>query len=345
MKRKMKMKGSSSTFFLLSLLLILIIFIFILFCFYRSMSDASIRENFLGIGIDVNQTDAWCDSIDGAKPCINKRAHNEGLEEEAPRDPVVENGICLTENGEWGVRLKEYGRKCISLDIVKNKQNNIQLGLGMGGIIDSTSGAIISSGSGNQGIETETENNVFGINMNRVPPIAGKNQTECVEVNGTEGNREEILDQECKNKFGEQYGLERIVECDPQGKRLSGKCSTNYFNGHEIRSNMTPQCHYYTENLDEICKKQMNDSFMTAENVMFGANGGCYKENKVGTYDPDTGKVRIICGDNAKPNETNCLTWQTNFEEECKKRGGNGKVISKILSNCPIGKRRAVCEI
>ena len=335
----------NSTLFLLSLVFILLLFIIILFRFYRSMSDASIRENFLGIGIDVNETDSWCNSVDGVKPCINKRAHNEGLEEDTPRDPSVENGICLTEDGEWGVKLKEYGRKCISLDIVKNKQNNIQLGVG--GTIDSTTGAVISGDNiSENNKEIEMENNVYGVNMNRVPPIAGKDQTECIQVSEiVGGNREEILDQQCKNKFGEQYGLERIVECDSQGKNISGVCSINYFNGIEVTSNITPQCHYYTENLDEICRKQMNDSFMIAEKVMPGASGACYKENKTGTYDPDTGKVRIICGDNAKPNETNCLLWQKNFEEECKKRGGKGKVIAKILSNCPIGKRRAVCEM
>ena len=104
-------KKSNSTYFLLFLVFILAMFLYTLIRFYRSMSDATVRESFLGIGIDVNEVDAWCNSVDGVKPCINKAAHNEGLEKKAKREPAVENGICLTEDGEWGVQLKEYGRK------------------------------------------------------------------------------------------------------------------------------------------------------------------------------------------------------------------------------------------
>ncbi len=350
MKAKIKNTlKSNSTFFLLFLLAIMIIFFIILIRFYRSMSDAAVRESFLGIGIDVNSVDAWCNSVDGVKPCINKPAHNEGLEEKAHVDPVAENGICLTDDGEWGIKLKEYGRKCISLNIIKNKQNNIQLAAGEGSI----SGEATSTGTGtsSEGTGSNEEagggNIVFGMNMDRVPPIVGKNQTECIEIDPMmdKKKRNEMMDQQCRNKFGEQYGLERVVECDKNGKMISGVCSTDYFNGQKITENITNECHYYTENLDNICKTQMNNNLMMAERVFIGADGGCYKENTTGTYDPDTGKMRVMCGDNAGINETPCLSWQTNFEEECKKRGGNGKVAAKIISTCPIGKRRAICEM
>lgn len=353
----MKSKSPNSPYFLLFLVVILLVFLYILYRFYRSMSDATVRESFLGIGIDVNSVDAWCNSVDSVKPCINKPAHNEGLEEKAKKDPAVENGICLTEDGEWGIQLKEYGRKCMSMDMIRNKQNNIQADAASADNADNADNQNIDDGSGlgtaAAGVAgVAKENIVFGINMNRVPPIAGKNQTDCIELANLgypndPKKRIEVLDNLCRNKFGVQFGLERIVHCDNDEKIISGVCSPNYFNGQKIESNITPVCHSYTENMDTICRKQMNDSFMMATRVFAGAQGGCYRENNEGTYDPDLGKVRIMCGDNAKPGETPCIPWQSSnaaFEEECKKVGGNGRVAAKIISDCPIGKRRAICE-
>ena len=200
---------------------------------------------------------------------------------------------CVTDNGTLGIRLSDGS--CVpftSSDSTTKKSTQLKT--------DSSSGTSYS-GLSSQSSSPPSSESTSGTPSPTIPVNdVTTDQNECVPRNSDYG-------QICKNRFGSQYGVEKIEECDPVNQDgVKVICKDMYFNGKKYSNKYTfaTDCFDKSLDFDALCNQYMpnnikNNSRPNGYNVnsagvsekLHGINGSCYLNNG----ESDTTKVRGIC--------------------------------------------------
>ena len=199
---------------------------------------------------------------------------------------------CVTDNDILGIRLSDGS--CVpfnSESSTTNKSTEIKT--------DSSSGTSYSglrTSHSDSDSDTGTDSTQSSINVSDVTT----DQTECVKKNSDYG-------QVCKNRFGNQFGVEKIEECeqaDENGVKVI--CKKMYFNGKNYtgKNTFSTDCFDKTLDFDALCNQYMPDTIKNSSrpngyNInsagvsekLHGIDGSCYLNNG----ESDTTKVRGIC--------------------------------------------------
>jgi len=194
---------------------------------------------------------------------------------------------CVTDNDILGIRLSDGS--CVpfnSASSTTKKSTQIKP--------DSTSGTSYSGLS-----RTSNSGSTISIGPPDYISVSNvtTNQDECVIKNSDYG-------QVCKNRFGSQFGVEKIEKCDNESVKV--KCSDMYFNGKNYTGENTfsTDCFDKTLDFDALCNQYMPDNIKNSSrpngyNInsagvsekLHGIDGSCYLNNG----ESDTTKVRGIC--------------------------------------------------
>jgi hypothetical protein len=341
--KKIKIPKCHSHSFLLFFVFLFFIFLFFILRFFLSFPFTTFKESFIGgngSGLNIHTSSSvWCDqNMYSSNQCKDiPNTSTPYLEIKKKENEPLTDGICLTEDGKWGVQLKRYGRKCISMDMIKNKQNNILLNLEEGESKTKQS---------TQSIKANIMGTIGGVNLDTLTNSSSSNETDCFD-SSTNTDFEAI----CRYKTNNLQGLKEIVDCSNSNKK-KGICNPNYYQTVEITPT-TSQC--LNNSIDKIntCQTMLNTPIGYPAKIRKGSSGGCYQCNpNTQICTENKNEYRVICtdGPEVKENQTRCMNWNTNFNEECnshmisKGNENGGIVVSTILSNCIFGERRGVCE-
>jgi hypothetical protein len=357
-----KIKKTSFSFFMFFFFILFIVFLFAMYRLFNWLTNAEYREYFIGNngpditvatnnshnitfvannGPDITVANKWCDNVGSYETCTNSaKGINSPLL--PPADEPIEDGICLTENEEWGIRLKEYGRKCIPMSMIKNANNNISL---MNILTqDSTSTqqqkqTIPSSISTSQPSTPppKMKRIFYGVDLETIPPPKGQNDTLCLPDNTD-------FEAECKKEFGPQFGVKEINKNPNSANNCyTAQCSIDYFNKNKITTDTSRTCYNNNSNFEQICATLTNNPMKNKTHLFVGADGGCYIENG-DTYTANQTQTRILCYEERPDNSTDCLNWNNNqFDNECNNMYNKPYSGANVLSNCRFGKRRGIC--
>lgn len=177
-------------------------------------------------------------------------------------------------------------------------------------------------------ITATDEINILNKYINDKPGLI--TDTNCYDSSKTD------FQEKCNIEVGKLYGLKYKTNINCDKNKMRGVCDMNYMNGHKIPEGDVTKCLPVTSDFNYICK----DLFTDQHSIKSIDYKTCHK-----------GFARGVCATNYKDEvplygvSTACFKWNTNFQNECKKKYGNDYIISnKDGLNCVPSYGRGVCS-
>lgn len=297
-------------------------------------------ENFTPRGPSVLPNGKWCDKINGE--CLRSdgtlmddrttkinslkselqeeqkkcNLDLEKIKNEINKERKLQNssyGPCITSDKKWGVILPEFGRKCISMDILKKYGNNS-----------------VKKADTNKKISSKNKKKIIKKNY---PPSDEKELTKCY-PSDTNFNKK------CQEKYGKRYGLYKLYDCKTKDmgeeNYKEASCAFGYDKGNRIKFSST-ECHPLTDDFNFWCEYTFGKGY-GSKKVLKGKKYCKYEtEGKAEcskSYYDDT---------NMYINMTDCEPKNTDFDALCMKK--YNKPMKSIGGyDCFPGKFRAYCD-
>ena len=212
-----------------------------------------------GILYDNNK---WCNKVgdiciaaDGSVINLNKKIDQ--------NNSLIESGPCLTENNTWGIRLPQYGRKCLSMELINQLSIN-------------NTKPPNKSPSGLNNKQTKKESNTLkelrglsDMGGCKINPKDTKKYTSCYPLTSD-------FNYLCQVKYGRNYGYKNIHKV---GKNMGkAECSMFSNDGIDLYKN-TIDC-IPTNNIDahlKQCQLKYGENIHSVKNIDgYNCNVGYY---------------------------------------------------------------------